>query len=142
MRLLGQFKTSLVFLRKNFARTKTQIKPKPTNFLCLRSFYAQKIVAFVVFSSLNFISLVGFGLIWVFVRAKSFPKVQKKNWFEIVLITYVLYYWHVPLSTHLSRVCLYALIFICGHLWESLLFMRILLNPSYLWESLLIYDRL
>ena len=31
MRLLGQFQTSLFFLQKDFARTKTQIKPKPTN---------------------------------------------------------------------------------------------------------------
>ena len=30
MRLLGQFQTSL-FLRKDFTRTKTHIKPKPTN---------------------------------------------------------------------------------------------------------------
>ena len=44
MRLLGQFQTSF-FLRKDFARTKTQTKPKPTNFLSLRSFYVRKIVA-------------------------------------------------------------------------------------------------
>ena len=31
MRLLGQFQTKLFFLQKDFARTKTQIKPKPTN---------------------------------------------------------------------------------------------------------------
>ena len=39
-------------------------------------------------------------------------------------------------STTLSRIYLYALIFICDHLWESLLFTRIFLNLSYLWESL------
>ena len=76
MRLLGQFQTSSFFLRKDFARTKTQIRPKPTNFLSLKSFYVQKIVAFVVFYSLNFILLVGFGLICVFVRAKSFRKTK------------------------------------------------------------------
>ena len=32
MRLLGQFQAGLLFfLRKDFERTKTQIKPKPTN---------------------------------------------------------------------------------------------------------------
>ena len=83
MRLLGQFQTS-VFLRKDFARTKTQTKPKPTNFLSLRSFYAEKIVAFVVFCLLNFTLLVGFGLICVFVRFLRL--LIKKNWFEIITI--------------------------------------------------------
>ena len=31
MRLLGQFQTSFFFLRKDFTRTKTQIKSKPIN---------------------------------------------------------------------------------------------------------------
>ena len=60
------------FVRKDFARNKTQIKPKPTNFLSLRSFYARKIVAFVVLCLLNFICLVVFGLICVFVPPKPF----------------------------------------------------------------------
>ena len=66
--------------------TKTQIKPKPNNFLSPRSYYVPKIVAFVVFCSLNFILLIGFDLIYIFVRVKSFRK-KKRNWFEIVLIT-------------------------------------------------------
>ena len=41
----------------------------------------------------------------------------------------ILYYWGVPLSSHLLRIYLHALIFICDHLRESLLFMRIFLKP-------------
>ena len=37
------------FLRKDFARTKTQIKPKPTNFLSLRSFSARKLLPLLFF---------------------------------------------------------------------------------------------
>ena len=146
MRLLGQFKTSLVFLRKNFARTKTQIKPKPTNFLCLRSFYAQKIVAFVVFSSLNFISLVGFGLIWVFVRAKSFPKIQKKklvwncpNNLCTILLTCT------PINSPIEGVFVRSYFYLWSSVrissfyenpFESFLFVRI---SSYLWSFVRIY---
>ena len=70
MRLLEQFRTSLFFLRKDFARTKTQTKPKPINVFSLRSFYVQKIVAFVVFCSFV-VLLVGFGLVCAFLRAKN-----------------------------------------------------------------------
>ena len=49
----------------------------------LRCFCAQIIIAFVVFCLLDFIFLVGFGLVYVFVHLKSFRK--KKN--EIVLMT-------------------------------------------------------
>ena len=63
-----------------------QIKRKSTNFPPLRSFYAQKIVTFVVFCSLNSILLVDFGLTCIFVHTKNFCKKKKKNCFEIVLI--------------------------------------------------------
>ena len=143
MKLLGQFKTSLFILRKNFARTKTQIKLKPTNFLCLRSFYAQKIFAFIVFSSLNFISLVGFGLIWVFVSAKSFPKIQKKkNWFEIVLITScTILLTCTPINSPIEGVLVRSYFYLWSSVrissfyenpFESFLFVRI---SSYLWSS-------
>ena len=49
MRLLGQIQTSFFFLRKDFARTKTQIKPEPTNFLSLRSFSARKLLPLLFF---------------------------------------------------------------------------------------------
>ena len=61
------------------------LKRKITNFPPLRSFYALKHFAFVVFSSLVFVLLVGFGLICVLVRSKSFRK-KKIDWLEIVLI--------------------------------------------------------
>ena len=60
-------------------------KCKIKYFTPLRTFSARKIVAFVVFCSPVFDLLVGFGLIYVFVRSRFFRK--KKNWFEIVLIT-------------------------------------------------------
>ena len=53
-------------------------KRKITNFPPLRSFCARKNVAFVVFCSLVFVLLVGFGLICVFVRSKSFRKKNNK----------------------------------------------------------------
>ena len=73
MRLLGQFQAGLFFfLRKDFERTKTQIKPKPTNKTETRKqkttkatfFRAQKllrggklvILRFGTFFTLNFFS--------------------------------------------------------------------------------------
>ena len=80
----------------------------------------------------------------VFLRSKSFR--EKINRLEIVLIT-LLYYWRVPLSTHLSRIYLYRLIFICDHLWESILFTRIssydhLCESTFLsvYENKLVYE--
>ena len=61
-------------------------KRKIAIFPPLRSFCAEKIVAFVVFCSLNFVVLVGFDLICVFVRLKIFRKKAIK-WLKIVLIT-------------------------------------------------------
>ena len=58
---------------------------KITNFLPLRSCCAQKIVAFVVFWSLNFVLLVGDNLICVFVRLKFFRK-KRMNWLKIFFI--------------------------------------------------------
>ena len=54
--------------------------------LPLRRFLARKIVTLIFVRLLLFL-LVGFGLIWVFVRSKSFLKKNKEiNWLEIVLI--------------------------------------------------------
>ena len=60
---------------------------KETIFTLLEVFVRAKTFAFVVFGSLIFVLLVGFGLIYVFVRSKSFCKTKKINWLEIVLIT-------------------------------------------------------
>ena len=61
MRLSGQFPVCFFFYENNLS-VKKALKPKTNNFLPLRSFCAQKIVAFVVFCSLIFVSLVDFGL--------------------------------------------------------------------------------
>ena len=66
-------------LRKNSPNAP---KLKTNDFHPLKSFCARKIVAFVVFCLLNFVLLVGFGLICVFVCSKL---LRKK--IEIVLIT-------------------------------------------------------
>ena len=123
MRLSGQLQTSF-FFAKIFRAYKNENQTNHS----VRSFYVAflKIVAFFIFCSLNFILLVGFGLICVFVRAKSFRK--KKLVWGCPNYLILLYYWCVPLSTHLSRVCLYPLTFICDHLWWSLIFMRIFLT--------------
>ena len=106
-------------------------KGKLNDFPALRRFCACKTVAFVVFCSLVFVFLVGFGLICVFLCLKFFCK---KIWncldSPIVLIA------HVPLSTHQSKIYFYTLISICDNLWESLHFLRIF---SFLWSSVRIY---
>ena len=71
MRLLGEFQASLVFYEK-ILRVKKQQNAKLSS--CKKFLCARKLVAFVVFCLLVFISLVHFGLIYVFVRLKSFRK--------------------------------------------------------------------
>ena len=85
MRLSGQLQTSF-FFAKIFRAYKNENQTNHS----VRSFYVAflKIVAFFIFCSLNFILLVGFGLMCIFVRAKSF---RKKNWFGVVLITLFYY---------------------------------------------------
>ena len=70
MRLSRQFQK---FKKRKFK------KRKITNFPPLRSFSARKIVIFAGFCSLNFVLLVGFDLISVFVRLKFFRKKKKKK---------------------------------------------------------------
>ena len=70
----------LFFLRKDFERTKS-IKAQNKQFSFIKSFFAQKIVAFVFFFVHLFLFfLVGFSLIYVFVRSKSFLKKNKLAW--------------------------------------------------------------
>ena len=107
----------------------------------------QKIVAFVVFCLLVFVLLVDFGLICVFVRLKSFRK-KKINRLEIVPITsFTILLTSTPIKPPIEnlfvRTCFYLLksLFIHDNPWESLFcvwsFVRIFLNPSCLWKSLL-----
>ena len=78
MRLLGQFQACLAFLYEKILSVKKAPKSKTNNFLSLKSFCEQKIVAFVVFCSLVFLLLVGFDLIYIFVRLKFFHKKNKQ----------------------------------------------------------------
>ena len=99
-------------------------------------------------------------LVSVFVRAESFCK-KKINRLELVPIASIHYttdvYLYQPayetyIYTHLFLFVIlcenffflwesfwiflvWASLFICDHLWESLLFMRIFLSLSYLWKS-------
>ena len=74
-------------------------------FLC-----ARKLVTFVVFCWLVFVLLVGFGLIWVFVRSKSFRK--KTNRFEIVLITsFTILLTYPPFNSPIENLFAYAYVY-------------------------------
>ena len=109
-------------------------KGKINNFPPVRCFYARKLVAFVVYCLLIFLLLVSLGLIHVFARLKSVLKKDKQAWNCTDNLKY-----------YITDVCPYQPAygeFICkhlsltvrifGHLWESVLFLRIFLNP---WES-------
>ena len=138
MRLSGQFQ---FFLRKDFERKKT-IKTQTNTFHPLKWFCVCQnwCLCCLVFSYFCFVSW--FSPVTSFLRSRSFR--QKK--IEIVLITsntILLTCTHInPLSTLLWRFYFYSLIFTSNDLCESLLFMRIFLSLSYLWESLLVYDHL
>ena len=112
---------------KNNSHIANQTKPKLTNFFSLRSFYARKIVAFVVFSSFSFVSLVAFDLVFVFVRTKSFRKKRKKqiNWFEIILITsFTILLTCTSINLHIENLFVHTYFYLWSSVW-SLLFMRI-----------------
>ena len=78
---------------------------------------------------------------WFFLRSKPFRK-KMINRLEIVLIVSYALLLTYALSTHLSRSYLYALVFICDHLWESFLFIRIFLVCDFLslYENKLVYE--
>ena len=69
-----------------------------------------------------------FLLMTCFFGREIFSSKKNKQAWNCLDNLIILYYLRVPLSTHLPRIHLYALIFICDHLWESLLFMKIFLN--------------
>ena len=71
MRLPEQFQFKK---KKNILLTKNMPQAKTNYFHPLRHFCMQKIVAFVVFCSLNFVLLVGFCLWHVFCVRKIFLK--------------------------------------------------------------------
>ena len=63
-----------IFFYEKILNAQKAPKRKTSDFYCLRSLFAQKTVAFVVFCSLIFVLLVGFLYLSVFVRLKSFRK--------------------------------------------------------------------
>ena len=69
----------LFFLGKDFKQKKKAPKDKINDFHPLTCICAQKVAAFVAYCSLIFVSLVGFCLICVFLRLKSFRKKKKKK---------------------------------------------------------------
>ena len=129
-----------IYLFKDFKHKKTLTSKQPTK----QKISVQKTTKAVVFCAYNlprgWKSLdFCFAL---FVCEESFCKKNNKQAWNCPDTLNSLYYWRVPLSTHLWRIYFYTLIFICNHLWESLLFMRIFLKYFLLWESLFIYDHL
>ena len=118
LRLSRQFQFNFFFTKKVWAKRK-EPKCKANDFILLRSFAMQNIV--VVFCLLNFVLLVDFGLIYVFVRLKPFRK-KRINWLEIVLITSFTILLTCPPSIHLSNLYFHAFVCICNHLWECFLF--------------------
>ena len=133
------------FFTKKFWAKRKGPKCKANDFTLLRSFAMQNIFAFVVFCLLNFVLLVDFGLIYVFVRLKSFPK-KRINWLETVLITSFTILLTCPPSIHLSSLYFHAFVCICNHLWESFLFhenyFSIVRTLFYLWELSFICENL
>ena len=78
--------------------------------------------------------LAYFCFVYWFILVTCFcvPKIfssekNKQTWYCLDNLN-LLYYWGVPLSSHLSKIQLCALNFICDHLWKSLLFMKVFLN--------------
>ena len=154
MRLSGQFRVCLLvlfFLQKYFERKKTLTSKQPTKQkITLQK--ATKAAFFCAHKLRRGWKLLDLHFVH-FVRVESFckkktkkqktKKKQKKkqtwNWPDSLNS---LYYWCLPLSTRLWNLYLQALIYICNHLWEFLLFMTVLFNESlficdHLWESLL-----
>ena len=106
------------FLQKDFMRTKSTKTNHP-----LRRFYThQGPLPLLLFVCLFFVLLVNVCL-WVFLYSRNLfvKKIKNKNkqtW-NCLDSLISLYCWHAPLSTRLSRIYLYALVFICNYLWES-----------------------
>ena len=90
-------------LSKKKAQKRKRFSPSWKFFLC-----AQKCVAFVVFCSLVFVLLVGVCLWRVF--QNLFIKKKKKTGLKLSWQPQILYYWCVPLSTHLWRIYLFTLV--------------------------------
>ena len=74
LRLLGQFQDSLLLFYQNILSVK-----KLPIFHLLEAFVRKKPFSSVVFCSLVFVLLIGFGFVYVFARSKLFRKKKKKE---------------------------------------------------------------
>ena len=112
MRLSGQ---QFQFFYEQILSVKKAPRRKASDSPPLSCFCWGIIIDFVVFGLLNFILLVGFGLVYVFVRLKSFRK--KISWLEIVLTSYTILLTCTPINPPVKNLfVLYALIFNCVNL--------------------------
>ena len=130
-RLLGQFQASLFFFYEKSLSVKKHQNAKQTTLTLLEVFVCAKTYSLCYFLFVFFL-LVGFGLIYVFVRSKSIPQ-NKMAWNclnNLICYTTDLYPYQ-PIYRE----------FICTHLFLFVL-KRIFLNLFHLWESLLVYDHL
>ena len=86
MRLSRQFKASLFFLRKDFERTKAQIKPKQTNKNKNKRTKNNKGNNFLLIKTSKR-TKIGYFALWCFLYAQNIFVKRKINWLKIVLIT-------------------------------------------------------
>ena len=129
MRLSRQVQASLFFLQKDFEHKKQQ-SAKLTIFTFLEVFVPEKLLPLLFsFFSLIFVLLVGFGLIYVFVRSKSsfFFWKQKRIRLDWNCFDSLIYY-----STDVYPYQPACQEFTCSYLY---LFVIIWENLSFLWES-------
>ena len=142
-----------IYLYKDFKHKKTLTSKQPTK----QKISMQKTTKAVVFCAYKLPrGWKSLDLRFVlFVCEESFCKKNNKQAWNCPDTLNSLYYWRVPLSTHLWRIYFYTLIFICNlcenlfFSWESFwnifycenlfLFMTICLNLFSLWESFWIF---
>ena len=123
MRLSRQFQVCLFFYKKILNAQKAP-KRKTNNFCLPRSFCAREKLLPFLFACFCF---VGWFLFVTCCRAFKNFRTKKQAWNyldNLIYYTTDVYFYQLTLW----RIRLYALIFMCDHLWESLLFMRIFLN--------------
>ena len=123
------FKLVYFFLRKDFARTKhSQANINQQN--KIKETLNNKVNSFSRAQTYKSLKVTCFAFECFLCARNLFVKIKtkKKQAWNCLDNLISLYYWCLPLSTHLSSVYLYAFVFICNHLWESFLFVIICKN--------------
>ena len=136
MRVSGQFQPNFCFLRKDFARTKIRHKQKATDKTKLSKQKTTKATIFRMEKNFWEGENRLFCILMLFYGQNCFVKDKKEKKSTWNCPDNLLYYWCISLSTSVWRISLYAFIFICDCLWESLLFVRIFWNLYRLCESM------